>query len=493
MSSRIVIIGKGEFANALAQSLAGATTAVSNKVLTLEQVSSTKFCSSMSPDARAQLLADAAYVMYCGRHLSEHAVAIADSLVRAKALSQGRSLLEFMDWSNPDPTKESYDGLCMLSEKLEGSGLTVWKVTGLSALDVAGHKGNQTAVVYTNSDATAVPALDIPGVVWKAADKNTVFAEVVDRLITRSELDRWYDASLLAAVVWLTGFVYAVTRYTEWFNGSYPWTMIPLYLSDKGFGWAALWMMSCAPFAGNLLSISTVFSSADANGFDKAIAALGAAIMAVPVFLFILPWLAWIVLRSALTSFNKGGSSIQTMLVDMVSLRTETGIISFFFLFTHAFMANLILSYKGKWINADTGKYYGYMEISLACGVLAMTCVTILTIRSFIKEGSWMKLQPLYTYVSPLAIFLATMHLVAMGYTGWDSLFDPDSHRGQPSPNFTASMFSLFVLGTHLILSVVGTKKRSRNMGPVLKHSATQTAFDKLSTLRGGKAYVKAF
>ena len=136
--------------------------------------------------------------------------------------------------------------------------------------------------------------------------------------------------------------------------------------------------------------------------------------------------------------------------------------------------------YKSKWFDADNKmRYYGNNELSLASGVIAFTLVVILTIRSLIGKGSWMKVKPLYTYVSPLAIFLGTFHIIMMGYKGWDSLFDYSSKRGQPSPTFITSMFGLGVVAAHIFLSLLGTKKRARKATRVMKHSAINTAFDR--------------
>ena len=299
--------------------------------------------------------------------------------------------------------------------------------------------------------------------------------------MTRAEVERWYDAAWLSFVVYATGFGYVFTRYSQHVNGSYPDTMIPLYIADKAFGWTALWMMSVAPFAGNLLAIMNTFSGeASTNGLDTINAVVCALIMAVPVFSFIFPWITWALARSIFTRWEKS-ISIKSMLVDLVSLKTETGVISFFFLMAHAFMGGLVaIPYKTKWFDADNkGRYYGNYEISLACGVIAFVLVTMLTIRSLIKEGSWMKLKPIYTYVSPLAILLATFHLIFMGYKGWHKLFNPASHGGQPSPNFASSMFSLGVVGAHIFLMVLGTKKRARKGVRVEKHSAIEAAFAK--------------
>lgn len=190
--------------------------------------------------------------------------------------------------------------------------------------------------------ASVQPALDIPGIVWQPAPKNTLMAEVADRLMTRAEVERWYDAAWLSFAVYATAFGYAFTRYSQYVNGSYQDTMIPLYISDKAFGWTALWMMSAAPFAGNLLAIMDTFSGeAATNGLDTINAIVCAIIMIVPVFLFILPWITWALARTLFTRWEKS-ISIKAMLVDLVSLKTETGVVSFFFLMAHAFMGGLV-------------------------------------------------------------------------------------------------------------------------------------------------------
>lgn len=97
-----------------------------------------------------------------------------------------------------------------------------------------------------------------------------------------------------------------------------------------------------------------------------------------------------------------------------------------------------------------------------------------------------MKLKPIYNYVSPLAILLATFHLIFMGYKGWNKLFNPASHAGQPSPTFASSMFSLGVVGAHIFLMVLGTKKRARKGVRVEKHSAIEAAFAKYKKSAAG-------
>lgn len=50
-------------------------------------------------------------------------------------------LLEFFDWTNPDPQAEAYDGAVALSDALALiPELIVWKVTGVSSLEIALHE-----------------------------------------------------------------------------------------------------------------------------------------------------------------------------------------------------------------------------------------------------------------------------------------------------------------------------------------------------------------
>ena len=87
----------------------------------------------------------------------------------------------------------------------------------------------------------------------------------------------------------------------------------------------------------------------------------------------------------------------------------------------------------------------------MASGVIAFTLVILVTIRSLIGKGSWMKLKPLYAYVSPLAVSLATLHVVMMGYKSWDDLFKYSTKKGQPSITFVSTMmFPPGVIATHL-------------------------------------------
>jgi len=109
----------------------------------VNQVSATNFF-GLNVGEQGQLLANASYVMYCGTKLSEHVTDMAAALREARNLSTANEnwpLLEFIDWSNPDPRAESFDGAVALSSAanvdMSLPDHIVWKVTGVSSLDIA--------------------------------------------------------------------------------------------------------------------------------------------------------------------------------------------------------------------------------------------------------------------------------------------------------------------------------------------------------------------
>merc|ERR1712008_466234 len=95
-------------------------------------------------------------------------------------------------------------------------------------------------------------------------------------------------------------------------------------------------------------------------------------------------------------------------------------------------------------------------EISLALGVVGFTLITAVMIRSLAGSDSWMKLKPMYRVAAPLGSIMATLHVVMMGYKGWNKLFDYNTKKGQPSITF----FSTCFLST-LALPCLGQKKRA--------------------------------
>lgn len=62
----------------------------------------------------------------------------------------------------------------------------------------------------------------------------------------------------MALCTFIWAFFYAFVRYHEDFNGKYPWSMVPMYTFDKALCWAALYMMTFAMFAGNVLALRKV-------------------------------------------------------------------------------------------------------------------------------------------------------------------------------------------------------------------------------------------
>jgi hypothetical protein len=77
----------------------------------------------MSPTDAGQMLANASFIMYCGQKLSEKVVFVATALERARKLSMASwstslPLLEFVDWTNPDPQHDSIDGAVILADTL---------------------------------------------------------------------------------------------------------------------------------------------------------------------------------------------------------------------------------------------------------------------------------------------------------------------------------------------------------------------------------------
>ena len=152
MSAKIVVIGQGEFGNSLSQGLEMASIASTNATVSVEKVSATDFF-SMSADEMSQVLKNASYIMYCGRKLSENAGLLAVALQGAREISSVLSdkgpLLELIDWSNPDPHAESFDGAVALAAAVSSvPDQIVWKVTGVSSLDVAVHDVSNAFVTW---------------------------------------------------------------------------------------------------------------------------------------------------------------------------------------------------------------------------------------------------------------------------------------------------------------------------------------------------------
>jgi hypothetical protein len=151
-SNKIIVIGKGRFGNAIVQGLRGGF--VENEdgtraLYKVVQVSGTSF-TSLSVSEMADELRNAAFVVYCGKKLSEHAGKLSSAIQLATTLSSGPTL-EFVDFSNPDPALEKSDvtgtidlwvALNAQASKTGSSLFKVWKITEVGSLDASGVVGN---------------------------------------------------------------------------------------------------------------------------------------------------------------------------------------------------------------------------------------------------------------------------------------------------------------------------------------------------------------
>ena len=167
--TKVLIIGTGQFGTALAQSTSLAvflgrkksfspSTLVTANVEVVH-VSATSLLLDQSVDEIADVFANTRYVMYCGSRLSKHSPKFAAAMIKAKFLSSSELLIDFIDWSNPDPAidhNEDIKGAVTLTHFLdladsdsgtESQRWKVWKATGVSSLDVAGHQVNVVLLI----------------------------------------------------------------------------------------------------------------------------------------------------------------------------------------------------------------------------------------------------------------------------------------------------------------------------------------------------------
>ena len=108
---KVLIIGKGQFGNALAQGLEFATIKLADdKIYSIgevEQISARQLFSK-NEEQMANVFTDVSFIMYCGMGLVAHSEKLANAMKAAKiksTLSDEFPLLEFMDWSNLDLTE----------------------------------------------------------------------------------------------------------------------------------------------------------------------------------------------------------------------------------------------------------------------------------------------------------------------------------------------------------------------------------------------------
>merc|ERR1711937_7920 len=423
------------------------------------------------------------------------------------------------DFSNPDPLLEKNDvaGAVKLWSELtygqdKNHGWKIWKVTDCGLLDVAGieEPNHDYAKVYgAGIQKHEVPELRISGLRWQPAqfDRHDLFAEVYDRMMERADMDRWWDAGLLGLATFVTTASYAVTRYSVSFNGKYPWSMVPLYILDKSVAWTGLWMLIISPFAGNLLALQGTIKSCGSMGcVDYLVFVLGVLLMIFPTLEFVIPFFLWFLFRTLFfgriggrgislyehqqavpVEGPKRHTFVRAMLIDMVSLKGETGCVGFFFAIAHSFMGFICAdpAYKTKWFDKETGRLFWNYEVCLATGCWATAILFFVTLRSLFGKASWIRLKPLYAYASPIGMWFATAHVVFFGYSGWYKLFQYKYHNGQPSITFMSSMFPIGVLLVNWMMACSGTKTRLVSGGMYLwKHSVVRIAKEEFVGLK---------
>lgn len=341
-----------------------------------------------------------------------------------------------------------------------------------------------------------IPRIFIPNLVLKSAGPNAdLYEEARYRIHERSGIDCWHDGNILGLAIFAFSSVYAIVRYDKNLNGVEPHANIPMYLLDKGFAWTGLWMVVVSPFAGNLLTLCSVYQKWSTIPFHQQLVALFCSLlMILPTILFSVCWLLWIVLRSMHFSFrwpvnsmyhsqsptsdpstrpSASVSWLKASLVDMVTLKGETGVAGFVYALVHSFLGIIIadVAYKTKWFvteeqdsNADgngvgVGRMDWEFELSMSTGALGAALLWAVTMRSIMGKASWIRLKPMYAYVSPIAIWFSTIHVIAFGAKGWYTLFNPIYHNGQLSITFVSSMFPTCILLVHHTFTLFGTKK----------------------------------
>ena len=505
---RVVIIGTGRFGNAAAQGIreGHVQCAYGSRVGTdVIQLSATRFV-FLPPSEMAQHLIDAEFVVYCGTNLPTYTNQIAQAMREAKAAST--SAMEFIDFSNPDPINEqgdlsgAIDIWVELNSNQEAAAYPVWKICNVASLDVAGTEGTSKGLVYAGGDyAGDVPRLKIPGLHWEAApkEKADLYGEAHHRIMERANVDRWWDGTLLGLAVFFFTSAYAICRYSVHINGEEPDANIVMYLLDKSFAWTGLWMMVASPFAGNILALMALFKRfGDLPVMDKMVTLFATVMMIIPTVFFSLCYVFWIVIRNAFF-MNRGiyalyrfqpqsmstevSAWFKASMVDLVTLKGESGCMGFLYALVHSFLGCIIadVAYKGYWFGPN-GRLIWRMELSMTTGCISTALLGAVAMRSVMGHASWIRLKPMYTYMSPIGVWFATLHVVAFGVKGWTTLFKLEYHHGQMSITFVSSMFPCLVLLTHHFFGLFGTKKRASDEH-LWRHSLIDTAHNNFTKL----------
>lgn len=120
-------------------------------------------------------------------------------------------------------------------------------------------------------------------------------------------------------------------------------------------------------------------------------------------------------------------------------------------------------------------------------GTLSTVILMAVTMRSIFGKASWVVLKPFYTYLSPIGIWFAIIHIIAFGSKSWSTLFDKDEYKGHMTISFVSSAFAACVLLVHHIMAIFGTKKVCSS-DHLWKHSVVNIAnaqFHSLITMVG--------
>lgn len=497
--NKVIVIGKGRFGSATAQGLRGSHIKTNSGDLVpveVVHVSARKF--TAMPGEMARQLTGAAFIAYCGTRLQNYADALSAGmkLARGDSTSVNTSVhddmpsLEFLDFSNPDPIGEKDDltGAIQLHRALgggKGKGeWKVWKITEVSSLDMANaENASSHAMVYGEGVARGeLPKLQMPGLIWTPAvgSKSDLLGEVHHRMMERASIDRWYDGSLVGIACFIFTATYAITRYSQNFNGGEPDRSILMYLLDKAFAWTGLWMMVISPYAGNVLALRGLYGRfGSLSLMYKVITVMSTLLMFIPICTFTFTWFTWVVLRAIFfrnRSFKQlyqdqtrgvvAGATkfFKACLVDLVLLKGETGCIGFIYALVHSFVGIIVadVAYKGYWFGED-GRMLWRFEASMTTGVVSTCLLMCVALRSVLGHASWIKLKPLYSYLSPMGMWFATFHVIIFGYKGWVKLGDYGYHNGQPGITFVSSSFPTCVLLTHHFMQIFGAKRQLSN------------------------------
>ena len=364
-----------------------------------------------------------------------------------------------------------------------------------------------------------IPRIFISNLVLKSAGPNAdLYEEARYRIQERSGIDCWYDGNILGLAIFAFTSTYAIVRYDKNFNGVEPHANIPMYLLDKSFAWTGLWMVVVSPFAGNLLTLCSVYQKWTTVPLHQQLVTLICSLlMILPTVLFSVCWLLWIVTRnmhfssrwpvsdmylsqsptSGYPSTRPSVNWLKASLVDMVNLKGETGVVGFVYALVHSFLGVIVASaaYKTTWFVTEeqdsndggdgvgVGRMDWQYELSMTTGVLGTALLWAVATRSIMGKASWIRLKPMYAYVSPIAIWFSTIHVIAFGAIGWSTLFNPKYHNGQLSITFVSSMFPTCILLVHHAFSLFGTKKTCAG-DQLWKHSIVNIATEQNNKIR---------